>query len=166
MFFSPHQNSQFHPMFTHGVRPRQICAPPTSLGHCYNSAVYTLSNSGNKIYTAFLLLLADGSSRRNRPSSGNLFYILCNAMAILLFMYPIMEEEMVKCQLLFKAFGVVVFSVLDDSAPGSHDVGDPTTTNLYLGNINPQVTFFPLVIVLGNIPNPQFPILKHLSPSR
>uniref|UniRef100_A0A671PK49 U2 snRNP-associated SURP motif-containing protein-like n=1 Tax=Sinocyclocheilus anshuiensis TaxID=1608454 RepID=A0A671PK49_9TELE len=30
-------------------------------------------------------------------------------------------------------------SVLDDSAPGSHDVGDPTTTNLYLGNINPQM---------------------------
>lgn len=32
-----------------------------------------------------------------------------------------------------------VLSVLDESAPGSHDVGDPTTTNLYLGNINPQV---------------------------
>ncbi|XP_036410040.1 U2 snRNP-associated SURP motif-containing protein-like isoform X1 [Megalops cyprinoides] len=31
------------------------------------------------------------------------------------------------------------FSVLDDSAPGSHDVGDPSTTNLYLGNINPQM---------------------------
>uniref|UniRef100_A0A4W5K9W6 Uncharacterized protein n=1 Tax=Hucho hucho TaxID=62062 RepID=A0A4W5K9W6_9TELE len=30
-------------------------------------------------------------------------------------------------------------SILDDSAPGSHDVGDPSTTNLYLGNINPQV---------------------------
>ncbi|XP_016395195.1 U2 snRNP-associated SURP motif-containing protein-like isoform X4 [Sinocyclocheilus rhinocerous] len=30
-------------------------------------------------------------------------------------------------------------SFLDDSAPGSHDVGDPTTTNLYLGNINPQM---------------------------
>uniref|UniRef100_A0A4W4F0H9 U2 snRNP-associated SURP domain containing n=1 Tax=Electrophorus electricus TaxID=8005 RepID=A0A4W4F0H9_ELEEL len=30
-------------------------------------------------------------------------------------------------------------SVLDDSAPGSHDVGDPSTTNLYLGNINPQM---------------------------
>ncbi|XP_062872309.1 U2 snRNP-associated SURP motif-containing protein isoform X2 [Trichomycterus rosablanca] len=30
-------------------------------------------------------------------------------------------------------------SLLDDSAPGSHDVGDPTTTNLYLGNINPQM---------------------------
>uniref|UniRef100_A0A3P8RGE2 U2 snRNP-associated SURP motif-containing protein n=1 Tax=Astatotilapia calliptera TaxID=8154 RepID=A0A3P8RGE2_ASTCA len=29
-------------------------------------------------------------------------------------------------------------SVLDDCAPGSHDVGDPSTTNLYLGNINPQ----------------------------
>ncbi|XP_069474361.1 U2 snRNP-associated SURP motif-containing protein isoform X3 [Ambystoma mexicanum] len=29
--------------------------------------------------------------------------------------------------------------VLDDYAPGSHDVGDPTTTNLYLGNINPQM---------------------------
>lgn len=29
--------------------------------------------------------------------------------------------------------------VLDDYAPGSHDVGDPSTTNLYLGNINPQV---------------------------
>lgn len=28
---------------------------------------------------------------------------------------------------------------MDDSAPGSHDVGDPTTTNLYLGNINPQM---------------------------
>lgn len=71
-----------------------------------------------------------------------LFYILCNAMAFLLFMYPIMEEGMVKRQLLFKAS---FFSVLDDSAPGSHDVGDPTTTNLYLGNINPQVAdlFFP-----------------------
>lgn len=31
------------------------------------------------------------------------------------------------------------FSVLDESAPGSHDVGDPSTTNLYLGNINPQM---------------------------
>ncbi|XP_046718759.1 U2 snRNP-associated SURP motif-containing protein isoform X1 [Silurus meridionalis] len=30
-------------------------------------------------------------------------------------------------------------SFLDESAPGSHDVGDPTTTNLYLGNINPQM---------------------------
>ncbi|KAK7812208.1 hypothetical protein U0070_010967 [Myodes glareolus] len=30
-------------------------------------------------------------------------------------------------------------SILDDYAPGSHDVGDPSTTNLYLGNINPQV---------------------------
>uniref|UniRef100_A0A673ZL98 U2 snRNP-associated SURP motif-containing protein n=1 Tax=Salmo trutta TaxID=8032 RepID=A0A673ZL98_SALTR len=30
-------------------------------------------------------------------------------------------------------------AVLDDSAPGSHDVGDPSTTNLYLGNINPQM---------------------------
>ncbi|KAM6389374.1 U2 snRNP-associated SURP motif-containing protein isoform 11-T11 [Pluvialis apricaria] len=30
-------------------------------------------------------------------------------------------------------------SVLDDYAPGSHDVGDPSTTNLYLGNINPQM---------------------------
>uniref|UniRef100_A0A3P9HS81 U2 snRNP-associated SURP motif-containing protein n=1 Tax=Oryzias latipes TaxID=8090 RepID=A0A3P9HS81_ORYLA len=30
-------------------------------------------------------------------------------------------------------------SVLDDCAPGSHDVGDPSTTNLYLGNINPQM---------------------------
>lgn len=30
--------------------------------------------------------------------------------------------------------------VLDDYAPGSHDVGDPSTTNLYLGNINPQVS--------------------------
>ncbi|XP_037550013.1 U2 snRNP-associated SURP motif-containing protein [Nematolebias whitei] len=30
-------------------------------------------------------------------------------------------------------------SVLDDSAPGSHDVGDPSTTNLYLGNINPKM---------------------------
>uniref|UniRef100_A0A3P8W8Q8 U2 snRNP-associated SURP domain containing n=1 Tax=Cynoglossus semilaevis TaxID=244447 RepID=A0A3P8W8Q8_CYNSE len=30
-------------------------------------------------------------------------------------------------------------SSLDDSAPGSHDVGDPSTTNLYLGNINPQM---------------------------
>uniref|UniRef100_A0A667YXP3 U2 snRNP-associated SURP motif-containing protein n=1 Tax=Myripristis murdjan TaxID=586833 RepID=A0A667YXP3_9TELE len=32
-----------------------------------------------------------------------------------------------------------VSAVLDDSAPGSHDVGDPSTTNLYLGNINPQM---------------------------
>lgn len=31
--------------------------------------------------------------------------------------------------------------VLDDYAPGSHDVGDPSTTNLYLGNINPQVSW-------------------------
>nr|KAF6387435.1 hypothetical protein mMyoMyo1_007933 [Myotis myotis] len=30
-------------------------------------------------------------------------------------------------------------SVLDDYAPGSHDVEDPSTTNLYLGNINPQM---------------------------
>uniref|UniRef100_A0A3B4TQF7 U2 snRNP-associated SURP domain containing n=1 Tax=Seriola dumerili TaxID=41447 RepID=A0A3B4TQF7_SERDU len=30
-------------------------------------------------------------------------------------------------------------SSLDDCAPGSHDVGDPSTTNLYLGNINPQM---------------------------
>ncbi|XP_034562002.1 U2 snRNP-associated SURP motif-containing protein isoform X3 [Notolabrus celidotus] len=30
-------------------------------------------------------------------------------------------------------------SFLDDCAPGSHDVGDPSTTNLYLGNINPQM---------------------------
>uniref|UniRef100_A0A8C6XWY9 U2 snRNP associated SURP domain containing n=1 Tax=Naja naja TaxID=35670 RepID=A0A8C6XWY9_NAJNA len=29
--------------------------------------------------------------------------------------------------------------ILDDYAPGSHDVGDPSTTNLYLGNINPQM---------------------------
>lgn len=44
-----------------------------------------------------------------------------------------------------------VSAVLDDSAPGSHDVGDPSTTNLYLGNINPQVrsTFqVPLVFCL------------------
>ncbi|KAA0719229.1 U2 snRNP-associated SURP motif-containing protein 140 kDa [Triplophysa tibetana] len=34
---------------------------------------------------------------------------------------------------------VMNVTVLDDSAPGSHDVGDPTTTNLYLGNINPQM---------------------------
>lgn len=33
--------------------------------------------------------------------------------------------------------------VLDDYAPGSHDVGDPSTTNLYLGNINPQVNLEP-----------------------
>lgn len=33
--------------------------------------------------------------------------------------------------------------VLDDYAPGSHDVGDPSTTNLYLGNINPQVSLEP-----------------------
>uniref|UniRef100_A0A8D0A772 U2 snRNP-associated SURP motif-containing protein n=1 Tax=Sander lucioperca TaxID=283035 RepID=A0A8D0A772_SANLU len=32
-----------------------------------------------------------------------------------------------------------VSAVLDDCAPGSHDVGDPSTTNLYLGNINPQM---------------------------
>uniref|UniRef100_A0A9J7XDC0 U2 snRNP-associated SURP domain containing n=1 Tax=Cyprinus carpio carpio TaxID=630221 RepID=A0A9J7XDC0_CYPCA len=45
------------------------------------------------------------------------------------------KEELKHCysELLF------CFSVLDDSAPGSHDVGDPTTTNLYLGNINPQM---------------------------
>ncbi|KAG8445313.1 hypothetical protein GDO86_010195 [Hymenochirus boettgeri] len=30
-------------------------------------------------------------------------------------------------------------SALDDYVPGSHDVGDPSTTNLYLGNINPQM---------------------------
>lgn len=33
-----------------------------------------------------------------------------------------------------------IIVVLDDYAPGSHDVGDPSTTNLYLGNINPQVS--------------------------
>lgn len=36
-----------------------------------------------------------------------------------------------------------VSAVLDDCAPGSHDVGDPSTTNLYLGNINPQVNVHP-----------------------
>ncbi len=36
-----------------------------------------------------------------------------------------------------------VSAVLDDCAPGSHDVGDPSTTNLYLGNINPQVNLYP-----------------------
>ncbi|KAM9317430.1 U2 snRNP-associated SURP motif-containing protein isoform 2-T2 [Gastrophryne carolinensis] len=30
-------------------------------------------------------------------------------------------------------------AALDEYAPGSHDVGDPSTTNLYLGNINPQM---------------------------
>uniref|UniRef100_A0A672J221 U2 snRNP-associated SURP motif-containing protein n=1 Tax=Salarias fasciatus TaxID=181472 RepID=A0A672J221_SALFA len=36
-------------------------------------------------------------------------------------------------------FSFSVSAVLDDCAPGSHDVGDPSTTNLYLGNINPQM---------------------------
>lgn len=36
-------------------------------------------------------------------------------------------------------FFLLLVLVLDDYAPGSHDVGDPSTTNLYLGNINPQV---------------------------
>lgn len=40
-----------------------------------------------------------------------------------------------------------VSAVLDDSAPGSHDVGDPSTTNLYLGNINPQVKTFEMLLV-------------------
>lgn len=38
-----------------------------------------------------------------------LFYILCNAMTILLFMYPIMEEEMEKRQLLLRAV-ILLFS--------------------------------------------------------
>ncbi|XP_077987617.1 U2 snRNP-associated SURP motif-containing protein-like [Glandiceps talaboti] len=31
-------------------------------------------------------------------------------------------------------------SLLDDYGSGSHDVGDPLTTNLYIGNINPKMT--------------------------
>lgn len=50
---------------------------------------------------------------------------------------------MLSCQtavgIFFSLFSVA--AVLDDCAPGSHDVGDPSTTNLYLGNINPQVNF-------------------------
>uniref|UniRef100_A0A3B3D4I3 U2 snRNP-associated SURP domain containing n=1 Tax=Oryzias melastigma TaxID=30732 RepID=A0A3B3D4I3_ORYME len=48
------------------------------------------------------------------------------------------KEELKQYQqdILFSPF---VSAVLDDCAPGSHDVGDPSTTNLYLGNINPQM---------------------------
>lgn len=52
----------------------------------------------------------------------------------------------------FFCFVLVFFSfilVLDDYAPGSHDVGDPSTTNLYLGNINPQVSLEPRSAVLA-----------------
>lgn len=42
----------------------------------------------------------------------------------------------------FSVFSSIIV-VLDDYAPGSHDVGDPSTTNLYLGNINPQVSLEP-----------------------
>lgn len=45
-----------------------------------------------------------------------------------------------------------VSAVLDDCAPGSHDVGDPSTTNLYLGNINPQVNVFLKVDKTGSKP--------------
>lgn len=44
-------------------------------------------------------------------------------------------------------FSIVL--VLDDYAPGSHDVGDPSTTNLYLGNINPQVSLEPRSAMLA-----------------
>lgn len=43
----------------------------------------------------------------------------------------------------FFLFFSSIIVVLDDYAPGSHDVGDPSTTNLYLGNINPQVSLEP-----------------------
>jgi len=57
-----------------------------------------------------------------------------------------------KCVARIMTFFFSIFSsiivVLDDYAPGSHDVGDPSTTNLYLGNINPQVSWEPRSEVL------------------
>ena len=36
-----------------------------------------------------------------------------------------------------------------DSLPGSHDTGDPTTTNVYLGNLSPQLTEQELMEMFG-----------------
>lgn len=93
-----------------------------------------------------------------------LFYILCNAMAILLFMYPIMEEEVVKCQLLFKAFGLFFSSLGWFSSWLTWRWWSDNYKSLF-GEHKSSGNFFfflPLVIVLGNISNPQFPILKLL----
>lgn len=100
-------------------------------------APFVLLSPWNKIYTAFLLFLADGSSRRNRPSSGNFDLI----------QWPWISPTCWEIESRFQTatgnyFLISVSAVLDDCAPGSHDVGDPSTTNLYLGNINPQVSFF------------------------
>lgn len=68
LFFS-HQNSQFPPTFAHG--PSEFVPLQHVLATATIQQRIRFLNSGNKIHTAFLLLLADGSSRRNRPSSGN-----------------------------------------------------------------------------------------------
>lgn len=73
----------------------------------------------------------DAPSRRNRSSGGNtvFFALLINKNCLDLYFS--------NYNFYFIIFTVCL--VLDDYAPGSHDVGDPSTTNLYLGNINPQV---------------------------
>ena len=38
---------------------------------------------------------------------------------------------------------------LRDSLAGSHDTGDPTTTNVYLGNLSPQLTEQELMEMFG-----------------
>ena len=70
----------------------------------------------------------DVPSRRNRSSGGNTDFLLFKELGIVSTLY------FAGCNLYF-----LLVLVLDDYAPGSHDVGDPSTTNLYLGNINPQV---------------------------
>lgn len=59
----------------------------------------------------------------------------------ILFSFNIMSLKCIVRVVTFILFSITV--VLDDYAPGSHDVGDPSTTNLYLGNINPQVSLEP-----------------------
>lgn len=60
----------------------------------------------------------------------------------ILFSFNVMSLKCIVRVLTFVIFFSVTV-VLDDYAPGSHDVGDPSTTNLYLGNINPQVSLEP-----------------------
>jgi len=84
-------------------------------------------------------------------------------VAFLLFMLSHHERRDGKMSVVIRSLFFSFFSVLDDSAPGSHDVGDPTTTNLYLGNINPQVAdlFSPGDLLLSNVSSTIF-ILKLL----
>ncbi|KAJ9581860.1 hypothetical protein L9F63_003791, partial [Diploptera punctata] len=44
--------------------------------------------------------------------------------------------------------GIIIFTT-EESKYGSYDNGDPTTTNLYLGNLNPKITEQQLVEVFG-----------------